>query len=403
MKISRKILICGGGVAGPVCAYWLHKYGYSVVIVEKSKELREGGQNVDIKGAGQQIIKMMGLKEAVEDQNTGECGVKFFDPDGYIAATYPKGAFGGLTADFEILRGNFSLILYEAVKDKCDYRFGSYVTALDEKAGYISVKFNDGTIEDFEFVICAEGVGSSSRKMVLSTETRFRYLGAYMAFFKIPKQSGDDCWAQSIVPNQGTTITLRPGDNQMTTVLMTFLSKKPDKNIWKNQDTVRISMLQEALKGRGIIADRVRGDLGQVNDFYFGQMMQVKASRWSKGRFVMLGDAAYCPTPFTGEGTALSLVGAYLLASEIRQSMSHTQAFDTYEALLRPYVEKSQAKLSPRIIRMMHPQSAPGQWILRSILRFCASRQMQFLLRGNAARSKKKITDDFVFPDYKKE
>ncbi|WP_228391321.1 NAD(P)-binding protein [Komagataeibacter medellinensis] len=63
MKARKKILICGAGIAGPVCAYWLHQYGYEVVVAERARTLRDGGQNVDIKGAGQQVIRMMGLVE----------------------------------------------------------------------------------------------------------------------------------------------------------------------------------------------------------------------------------------------------------------------------------------------------------------------------------------------------
>ncbi|WP_326522958.1 NAD(P)-binding protein [Sphingomonas sp.] len=61
MNTRKRILISGGGIAGPACAYWLDRHGFSVVIVEKAASLRSGGQNVDVKGAGQQVIREMGL------------------------------------------------------------------------------------------------------------------------------------------------------------------------------------------------------------------------------------------------------------------------------------------------------------------------------------------------------
>jgi hypothetical protein len=61
MKHDKKILICGAGIAGPACAWWLVKYGFSVVIVERARSFRDGGQNVDVKGAGQKVIDLMGL------------------------------------------------------------------------------------------------------------------------------------------------------------------------------------------------------------------------------------------------------------------------------------------------------------------------------------------------------
>jgi 2-polyprenyl-6-methoxyphenol hydroxylase-like FAD-dependent oxidoreductase len=223
MNIEKKILICGASVAGPACAYWLRRYGYSVVIVEKARSIRDGGQNVDIKGAGQQVIKMMGLAEKIQAKDTLEQGQKYLDAHGEVVAVFPKGAVGSLTSDFEILRGDFAQILFEATRDTCEYRFGTYVTGLEEQDGGISATFANGRVEDFAFVICAEGISSSTRDMVLAEQTHFRYLGAYMSFFKIPRRPQDDNWAYTVNGIGGTFIVLRPGNDTETAVLTTFL------------------------------------------------------------------------------------------------------------------------------------------------------------------------------------
>ncbi|MBP7334237.1 FAD-dependent monooxygenase [Niveispirillum sp.] len=228
MKTDKKILICGGGIAGPACAYWLHRYGYSVVIAEKATSFRDGGQNVDIKGAGQQVIKMMGLAEAIEARNTLEQGQKYLDAAGKLVATFPKGALGTLTSDFEILRGDFARVLFDATKDNCEYRMGTFVTHLEDKDTGMVATFANGDVEAFELVICAEGMSSSLRKLVLAEQTRFRYLGANMAFFKIPRRPEDDNWAWTVNSVGGTFITLRPGNDTETTVLITFLRKDHD-------------------------------------------------------------------------------------------------------------------------------------------------------------------------------
>lgn len=65
--------------------------------------------------------------------------------------------------------------------------------------------------------------------------------------------------------------------------------------------------------------------------------------RWSKGRVVLLGDAAHCSSPASGQGTGLALTGAYVLAGELaRAGGNHTVAFDRYEAHMRPGVERNQ-------------------------------------------------------------
>lgn len=398
MKTDKKILICGAGIAGPSCAFWLSRYGYSVVIAEKARTLRDGGQNVDIKGAGQQVIKMMDLAEKIEAKNTLEQGQKYLDATGKVIAVFPKGGFGTLTSDFEILRGDFSQILFEATRDACEYRFGTYITCLQENDRSISVTFNDGTVEDFELVICAEGIGSSTREMVLAQQTRFRYLGAYMSFFKIPRRPEDDNWARTVNGVRGTFITLRPGNDQETTVLITFLRR--DHGIPAEDAAARRELLLDALRGRGTVADRISSELSGVRDFYFGPMSQVQASDWSKGRFVMLGDAAYCPTPFTGEGTALALVGAYVLAGEIKRSASYAQAFDAYQKLVRPYVETSQKQLNPTFIRLAHVKTRFGISLTRLVQRFFSSNVVQKLLKPSETKRKKDVARDFEFPSY---
>lgn len=398
MKIERKILICGGGIAGPACAYWLHRYGYSVVIAEKATSFRDGGQNVDVKGAGQQVIKMMGLAEAIEAKNTKEQGQKYLDSAGKVVATFPKGALGTLTSDFEILRGDFARVLFDATKDGCEYRMGTFVTHLEDNGAGMSVTFANGEVETFELVICAEGINSSTRSLVLAEQTRFRYLGAYMAFFKIPRRPEDDSWAYSVNGVGGTFITLRPGNDTETTVLITFLRRGHDMTGEKS--AARKELLLKALKGRGTVADRIIADLDTVQDFYFGPMSQVQASTWSKGRFVLLGDAAHCPTPFTGEGTALALVGAYVLAGEIKRCAGYADGFAAYEKLLRPYVEASQKQLNPRFVRLVHAKTSVAISLMHLAQKFFASKVMQKLFKRSAAQREKQVAEDFVFPSY---
>lgn len=398
MERTKKILICGAGIAGPACAWWLSKYGFSVVVAEKASAFRDGGQNVDVKGAGQQVIKLMGLAEQIEAHDTLECGQKWLDAAGKVLAVFPKGGFGSLTSDFEILRGDFARVLFDATSSTCEYRFGTFVSSLQEIEDGVRATFVDGTTDEFGLLICADGLSSSTRDLALAKETRMRYFGAYMAFFKIPRSPEDDLWARSVNGIGGTMINLRPGGATETTVLITFPAIEPDPQ--RPSTLSRRDMLRAALEGRGTLADRIVGELDAVRDFYFGPMSQVQASTWANGRLVLLGDAAHCPTPFTGKGTALALVGAYVLAGELKKCTTHTEAFRAYESILRPYAERSQQELSPRLIRLMHVKTRFGIAIARGVQRFFGSSPIQRLLRPSAAAQARKIDDDFALPVY---
>ena len=75
--------------------------------------------------------------------------------------------------------------------------------------------------------------------------------------------------------------------------------------------------------------------------------------KWSKGRIALVGDAGYCPSPLSGQGTSLALVGSYMLAGELAASGGeYKKAFSRYEAVIKRFVKKNQnlAKLSASVI-----------------------------------------------------
>jgi 2-polyprenyl-6-methoxyphenol hydroxylase-like FAD-dependent oxidoreductase len=83
----------------------------------------------------------------------------------------------------------------------------------------------------------------------------------------------------------------------------------------------------------------------EAPDFYFDSMAQIRMERWSKGRVTLLGDAAYCPSPLSGQGTSLALVGAYVLAEELGRAPggNHRVAYARTEDRMRPFVDANQA------------------------------------------------------------
>lgn len=395
MKIEKKILVCGASISGTAIAFWLERSGFQVVIVEKFESFRDGGQNVDIKGYGQDVLKLMGIDQEVDSKNTGELGLKYLNENGKTISTFPKGTAGGLTSSYEILRGDLARILYEKTAQKCDYRFGTFVKNFSAHEDGITITFNNGSVEEFEMLICADGIGSTTRDMVMPEYIHFNYLGAYMSFFTIPKTSEDDLWAKAY-QTKGAMVFLRPGHENETTVLISFRKEKVDPVLLTI--TEQKARLKAVLSGKGGIADRIVQNLDGVKDMYFGPMSQVKASKWSKGKVVLLGDAAHAPTPFTGMGTALSLIGAYILAGEIRQNSSIQAACQAYEKIFKPFVELAQQQMSPGIMRRIHPTSKFGITIARMISKILASRFVQKQLRLKPEKEAKE--GQFVLPVY---
>ena len=65
MGLERHILIAGAGIAGPTLAWWLHRYGWRVTVIERAPSVRTAGQNVDVRGAAREVIRRMALDDEV--------------------------------------------------------------------------------------------------------------------------------------------------------------------------------------------------------------------------------------------------------------------------------------------------------------------------------------------------
>ncbi|RYF46565.1 MAG: FAD-binding monooxygenase, partial [Cytophagaceae bacterium] len=138
----------------------------------------------------------------------------------------------------------------------------------------------------------------------------------------------------------------------------------------------------------------------ETQDVYFDKIGQIKAPRWSTGRIAMIGDAAYCPTPLTGKGTTLAMVGAYLLAGELASHERYEDAFVAYEKRMRPYVEAVQ-KLPPGVPGLVYPSTKLGVSVLNTVAGVFASKPVQKLVSLFSPKPKDERKEDGIdLPNY---
>jgi hypothetical protein len=110
--------------------------------------------------------------------------------------------------------------------------------------------------------------------------------------------------------------------------------------------------------------------MDESEDFYMQEIAQVKMEKWSEGRVALVGDAGYCPSPISGMGTSLAIIGAYILAGELAACKGDWEkGLDGYEEKMRPFVTKAQ-KLPPDAPGIGNPQTEWGIVILNSIIGF---------------------------------
>jgi 2-polyprenyl-6-methoxyphenol hydroxylase-like FAD-dependent oxidoreductase len=365
--MQRRILISGASIAGNTAAWWLARFGNDVTVVERAPAFRDGGQNIDVRGVGREVLQRMGLDDVALKHGTTEEGTAWVNEDGSVAAQLVTEELGedGPTAELEILRGDLARVLYEPASKQAAYRFDDNIKAIDQRNDGVDVTFAKGDTETFDLVIVAEGVGSATRELVFPHENDPRWMDVTMAYFTIPRIDSDDRMWRWYNATEGRSISLRPDNHGTTRANLTIQKPSQGEQDW-DQDLQKVFM-RDRFADAGWQAERVLAGMEETDDFYFDVLRQVRMPHWSKGRVVLTGDAAWCATPLAGIGTTLAVTGAYVLAAELERSADIDLALQAYETAMRPMVEEGQGV--PKFgSKMTQPQSRLGIHLLHGVL-----------------------------------
>ncbi|WP_432071182.1 FAD-dependent monooxygenase [Streptomyces sp. AA1529] len=351
----RNVLISGAGVAGLALAHWLRRAGFAPTVVERAPSVRPGGHAVDVRGVALDVLDRMGLLADARRARTRMRGMSMHDGDGNelwrsTEMTYSSGRLD--SDDIELLREDLTALLHRRVRADPDeeggteFLFGDSVAALDQSdpAGGVHVTFASGLTRTFSLVVGADGLRSGVRRLAFGPESDryLHHLGAHVAVFSTDNFLGLDNW-QVWVRDERASYCLYPvrGNTELRATLG-FMSPPLD---YDHRDPERQKALlaanTAALGGdTGILLDAMH----TAPDFYFAPMAQVRMDRWTRGRVALVGDAGYCPSPLSGQGTSLALVGAYVLARELGASPAPVaDALLRYEERMRPFVALNQA------------------------------------------------------------
>lgn len=367
-RVPRTVLITGASIAGNTAAWWLGRHGFEVTVIERTPEFRDGGQNIDVRGLGREVLRRMGLEQAALDRGTGEEGTAWVDRAGDVVAQFRLDDLGpdGPTAEMEILRGDLARLLYESARERASFRFGDSVARIEQDDAAATVTFASGAVERYDAVIVAEGVGSATRELVFPGENRPRWMDLTIAYFTIPRAPDDDRMWRWFHAAAGRSVSLRPDTHGTTRAMLSLQQPPHGEQGWGAAH--QKALLRERFAGAGWQTSRILAGMDETADFYFDVLRQVRLARWAKDRVVLTGDAAWCVTPIAGMGTTLAITGAYVLAGEMSRAADTSRAFAAYEQVMRPLVETAQGV--PKIgARLLNPHSRLGVRVLHGALR----------------------------------
>lgn len=395
-----RILIAGGGIGGNAVALQLLRAGIRATVVERAAAPRPGGQAVDLRGPSVEVAERMNLMPGIRKHQLDERGMKFVDAAGRDIVRMPTELFDGKggVAEIELTRGDLNQVLLDALAEAggVDYRYGEWITEIGQDESGVDVSFASGTRQRFDLVIGADGLHSGTRRMVFGPEEQFStYLGGYMSFFTLPSpDSVENNWFTMHSMVGATNIGLRPDADPATSKALITIRTDADPAL--RQDVpAQQALIRQRLSGGGWASATITDALGEASDFYFDELARIDMPTWSKGRVVLLGDAGYCGSPLTGNGTAMALIGAYVLAGEIaKHAGDPEQALTRYEEVLRPFIAKAQ-ELPPGGLKAMTPKSSFGIRAGHTVSKLMTSKAMKPLMMKMLTK-----TESYDLPDY---
>lgn len=350
INTNSRIVIVGAAAGGLACAAALHRNGFSnVSVVEKavSPDELEHAAPINLGANAVRAFKYLGLMDQLLERSWRWAGALLQNKKGrrlgYMDGEeiLQRSGFSPITTT----RRQMLSVLRSGVPEAW-LRYGTEVTSVSEGEDCLTVSLQGGGTEEVDLVVGANGFYSELREQVMGkSEVR-----------KDGKVS-----VQALLPAEDAAGVLNFARDNVFTEIITSRGSigfgrntDEDFNVFFNviEDEVK-----EALDGESLVRyakenfsgldQRIDGILKVIDSknirVYFPKDRPLSKD-WSKGRLVLIGDAAHPCFPYTGLGAAMAIESALVLAQCLKINKDYQSAFQQFEKVRLPRVKVVNAK-----------------------------------------------------------
>ena len=321
MSAVKKVLVVGGGIGGLSAGIALAKIGCSVEIAELHAAFNVYGVGIIQPANALRALDALGLADEAMRRGSPYGMVKMCTASGHPFTEIGVPPIGRLPSHNGISRRILHEILYEAAtKQGVVFRMGTTIAEMENGEAEVRVKFTDNSSGTYDIVVGSDGVNSKVRSLAF---------GAYKA-----KYTGQSVWRYAFKrpPELETGYMFMGRQTKAGLIPMTadsmymFVVSAEGENPFIPEDQLvprMKALLQE------YSAPMVKNVVDEITDpkkvVYRPLEVLFVPAPWHKNRVILIGDSVHATIPQLGQGAALALEDAVVLA-ELLQSETDVQA-----------------------------------------------------------------------------
>ncbi|NUP02448.1 MAG: FAD-dependent oxidoreductase [Nonomuraea sp.] len=341
-QARRRALVVGLGIAGIATAVRLHQIGWTPLLIERASARRSGGHFVALFGAGVASARRLGALDAIGNRTHQDFTAYEVNRAG---RRRPGVGFADLPgAPRTLLRGDVEQGLFSALPDDVEIRYSTVPTQLAEDDQGVEVTLSDTatgttTTERFDLVIGADGTRSTVRALAFGPLAHYLHPLNYMIGTTTMDEPADGFSLNEglVLAEPGRSVWTFPFSNRGPGLLFSYRTGDVDREFTRPPiESIRAAFGPEPT---GALLEQLMVRFAEAKEVLFDSVNQIKMPRWHRRRIVLVGDAAWCLSLYSGMGASTGIAGGELLGTMLeRHPDDVAEALAKWEERMRPFV-----------------------------------------------------------------